>query len=109
LLVSAAGAITLGCGDGDAMSAPQGDVEGTYINTYLWETGETTAPRTDITVAAIVPQPDGPMKTIDGEVRDDGSFRIEDPGQSYYLKVSGTDEDRIPSFFWTRERAFKLG
>jgi hypothetical protein len=108
-LMSATGAFGLGCGGGV-------DVNGTIIDTYVWEGGEATVLRSsdDTAIAALVIDSDGDSEAFEGEVHEDGSFHIPGvPEGSYYLRISapgGTSASgSLGSFYWTSERAIESG
>lgn len=107
-LVSAAGA--LGCGSGGSA------VSGTLLDTYAWEGGEATVPRSPegTAVAAIAIDADGDSEEFEGELHGDGSFDIPGvPEGGYYLRLSALDASGDSgfrgTFYWTSERALELG
>lgn len=108
--VAGAAVFTAGCGPGEAEAPPFEGVQGSYIDTYISDTGESEAPRMPgaVIIAAIAQQPDSTWKTYNGSIKADGMIEIPGvPDGGYYLKVE--PQGGVPAFYFTTERVLELG
>jgi hypothetical protein len=89
---------------------PAGTVNGSQIDTYWTPNGPVPKPfdwtKTTAAPAALVPQPDGSLQTLQGSGNSDGTFTIPDvPGGYYWLSSGGL----IGSIYWTSTSTIDLG
>lgn len=109
----------LGCGDGGSgtpppASIPSSDVLGKLIDTHITETSDLQNPlgASEYEVAALVAMPDGTTKEIQGEISNDGTFRIpavpELPYDLRFIEFYGTGA-LPPRFIMDAPRNVDLG
>ena len=87
---------------------PSGTVRVSWIDTTWNESGSSATPfdwaSMAMPAAALVPQPDGTLKTVDGGGGADGKLTIPDiPGGYFWLRLAPSD------YFWTNSSTVDIG
>jgi len=100
-----------GCGSGSGSSSAPRDVRVSAIDRYYGAQGKVDAPE-DLSskydqVAALVPEADGSITTIDGIGMEDGTCTIPQVPAGYYWLQQTTGYSR--TLFWTNSSNFDLG